>query len=105
MLNRLGKNFVAALMLGVFVLLAPLTAFAAQDGEIVRLELNVATKAELMSLGILTEAQVDAIIRYRQGMGDFMSYEELLEVGLDMETIDALRPLTTINYIATDCSC
>lgn len=96
---------VLGLILGMLVLCAPV-AQAGLDEEVVqRLELNTASKAELLGLGILTETQVDGIINFRQGMGDFMSYEELQDVGLDAETIDALRPYTTINFMATDCSC
>ena len=70
-----------------------------------RLEINAATKDQLLQLGVLTPEQVDKIIEMREGMGDFQSYEELGGAGLDKATIDKLRPLTTINHMATDCNC
>ena len=70
-----------------------------------RLEINAATKDQLSQLGVLTPEQVNKIIEMREGMGDFQSYEELGGAGLDKATIDKLRPLTTINHMATDCNC
>ena len=107
MLNNFGKFrfLVASLALVLLAFLVPLASAALDEEVEQRFELNTATKQELLSLNILTESQVDAIINFRMGMGDFMSYEELTEVGLDMDTIDALRPYTTMNFMATDCSC
>jgi DNA uptake protein ComE-like DNA-binding protein len=86
----------------------PYTSYAGDPNQkevAERIEINAASRDQLLKLGVLTPAQVDKIIDMRQGMGDFTSYEELEGAGLDKATIDKLRPLTTINHMATDCNC
>ncbi|MDR0826741.1 MAG: helix-hairpin-helix domain-containing protein [Desulfovibrio sp.] len=72
-----------------------------------RLELNAATVDQLTALpgGILTKEDAMKMVTLREQLGNFQAYEDLKELGFSDEKIDKLRPLTTVNYMATDCNC
>jgi DNA uptake protein ComE-like DNA-binding protein len=79
------------------------------DGQEVeqRLELNAASVDELAALpgGVLTLEEAQKIVELREQLGSLQAYEDLEELGFSKEKIDSLRPLTTVNYMATDCTC
>lgn len=70
-----------------------------------RLELNAATVDQIAALGVVTKEEAAKIVELREQLGNLQAYEDLKEADLSTEKIDALRPLTTINYMATDCNC
>jgi competence ComEA-like helix-hairpin-helix protein len=95
-----------ALCCGPVLAAAPAPGGAAPASEEVdRLELNTATVEQITALGVVTADEAKRIVKYREEMGDFQSYEDLGETGLAKEKIDLLRPKTTVNHMATDCSC
>ena len=55
----------------------PVSEEAPEDGKV---DLNQASKEELMTLSGIGEARADAILKYRQDHGGFRSAEELKEV-------------------------
>lgn len=101
-MKNVCKNFGLLVATTSLVLLSQ-TAMA-EDVEN-KLELNAASVEEIMSLGVLTREQADNIVEYRAMMGDIMSYEELDAAGLNSDTIETIKPLTTINFMSSDCSC
>jgi hypothetical protein len=61
------------------------------------LDLNEVTAEQLRSLYLLSEIQVNAIIRYRTDAGPFISLYELQAVpGLDIATAEKLMPFVTV---------
>lgn len=62
------------------------------------LDLNSARKEELLTLGFLSEMQVNAILSHRVSYGKFIAIEELQAVaGLTNDVISSLRYFTTVN--------
>ncbi|MCG8386866.1 MAG: helix-hairpin-helix domain-containing protein [Cytophagales bacterium] len=69
------------------------------------LDLNTASREELRSLFILTEAQVSSLLSYRVTYGKLLSIFELQAVpGLDLPTIQRLLPFVTVRetHLSTD---
>lgn len=100
----------AFLILAVGLLCSALLAgpvlAAEKQGEVAeRIELNTATVEQLSALGVVTGDEAKRIVKLREDMGDFQSYDDLKEAGLPPEKIDKLKPKTTLNHMATDCSC
>jgi len=61
------------------------------------LNLNRASRDELLSLGLLSQIQSDALIAYRHENGDLLEIYELQSVpGLDSETIDNILPYVSV---------
>ena len=66
-----------------------------------KMDLNNVTSDALLSLGILTQKQVDAIINYRKTNGDFLEIYELQSVpSLELEIIRSLVPYVTVRASA-----
>ncbi|MEJ0029295.1 MAG: helix-hairpin-helix domain-containing protein [Bacteroidota bacterium] len=62
-----------------------------------KMNLNTVSTEALLSLGILSQKHVDAIINYRNTNGEFIDIYELQSVpSLDLETIQSLVPYVTI---------
>lgn len=79
---------------------------AAESEEVAqRLELNTATLQQIIDLGVLTPEEAQKIINFRDQYGDLQSYDDLKEAGIPPEKIDKLKPLTTVNHMASDCTC
>ena len=69
-------------------------ALQAEPGK---LDLNSATKDELMLLPGVGEKTADAILAYREDVGSFISVDELLSVnGLGEKKLEAIRPYVTV---------
>ncbi|NJM93913.1 MAG: helix-hairpin-helix domain-containing protein [Cytophagales bacterium] len=63
------------------------------------LDINKAGPEDLRSLFILTDAQVEALLSYRERYGNLLSLYELQAVpGFDLPTIYDLAPFVTISY-------
>ncbi|MEI9920242.1 MAG: helix-hairpin-helix domain-containing protein [Bacteroidota bacterium] len=63
-----------------------------------RMDLNHVTADALLSLGILTQKQAEAIINYRKTNGDFLEIYELQSVpSLEPETIRSIIPYVTVH--------
>ena len=78
---------------------------AQQQEAAERLELNAATVEQIVALGVVNRAEAQKIVDLRDRFGGLHSYEDLEDAGLSTEQIDKLRPLTTVNFMATDCNC
>ncbi len=62
------------------------------------LNLNVARKEELLTLGFLSEMQVNAILSHRDRYGKFIAIEELQAVtGLSSDVVSSLRYFTEVS--------
>jgi competence protein ComEA len=62
-----------------------------------KLDLNAATKDQLMALG-LNESQAAQIIRYRSANGNFLQVEELLAVPqISRPVFDTVREKVTVD--------
>jgi len=61
------------------------------------ININVATKEQLMQLPGIGEAYAERIILYREDHGPFSSTEDLIKVkGIGPRTLDRLRPYVTL---------
>lgn len=66
-----------------------------QPGE--KIDLNSASKEELMRLQGVSETRADKILAYREREGGFDSVDDLRKVeGFDDKLIDDLRPAATV---------
>ena len=64
-----------------------------------RININIASVDELMTLDGIGEKKANAIISYRNENGAFLSVDELLEVdGIGEKTVEKLRPYITVDY-------
>jgi DNA uptake protein ComE-like DNA-binding protein len=79
---------------------------AAESEEVAeRLELNTATVEQIVALGVLTPDEAQKIVNFRDQYGDLQSYDDLKEAGIPEEKINLLKPKTTVNHMASDCTC
>lgn len=61
------------------------------------INLNRATKDELMDLGLLTEIQISALLRHREKNGNLLTIYELQGIdGFDVRTIKAILPYVKV---------
>ena len=69
----------SALVLLVFGTLMGMGSFVFAADDVIsnedRIEINVATKEQLLGLGVISSEQIDMIIEFRENMGDFMNFE------------------------------
>lgn len=62
------------------------------------IDLNKATREELLELGFLTSNEVEAIMEHQRVNGDFIAIYELQSVtGLSYESIKKIRPFVSVN--------
>lgn len=108
MMNRLLGIFFLALTL--LVPAAPLLhasgAFAEERQEVKeRLELNSVSANQLVDKGIVDMELAKKIIKLRDELGGFQSYDDLNELNIPKDTMDKIHFNTTIKGIASDCTC
>lgn len=61
-------------------------------------QINKATREELLGIKYISEAIADAILDYREENGYFVNEEELLEVdGIGEKTLERILPYITVN--------
>lgn len=96
-----------ALLASGAALNAPCPALAASDREEVevRLELNNVTSEELAATGAVTREIAEQIVELRDQLGSFQSYEDLEELNIPADQFEKLQWNTTIQGIASDCTC
>lgn len=73
------------------------TDTAVKPSAVAPVELNSATKEELMGLPGIGESRAEAIIAYREAHGAFTEVDELTEVeGIGEKTLEKLREYVTV---------
>lgn len=66
------------------------------------IDLNSVSRERLRVLNVLTEPQIEALIRHREVNGKLISFYELQSIdGFDTNTINRLRPLVVVNDPST----
>lgn len=101
------KNLWVLLFVGFLATMFCSTAYAAgpEKKEVEqRIELNNATVDQIVSFGVVTKEEAKKIVNLREALGSFQGYDDLLEV-IPAEKVEKLKPFTTIQGIASDCTC
>jgi competence protein ComEA len=82
-------------------------SYAAEDRKEVenRLELNNVTAKDLAAIGAVSLETAEKIIELREQLGSFQSYEDLDELKIPKDQFEKLQQNTTIQGIASDCTC
>src|SRR5947207_7867380 len=76
---------------------SPLIGHCAK-GKVAKLDINTATREQLLKIPAIDAALVDAIIAYRQDFGGFLALTELKSaMGLDTNTYKELAKSLTVN--------
>jgi len=108
-MKRLAGIILLILALGApaAALMHTSTAQAASDRQEVtqRIELNNATPEQLVATGAVDLELAKKIIKLREELGGFQSYDDLKELNIPKDVMDKLRFNTTIKGIASDCTC
>ena len=98
--------FAAFALFTLFLVCAP--ALAAEDTLIGQtVNINTGTFEQLSQVPLITEEMAQAIIDYREDMGDFQQINELLDVeGFDRALIKRIEPFLLLEGIGGDaCTC
>lgn len=97
------KTIITALLLGCFVLISCMPAYAS-DENAGKVNLNSATSEQLVSAGI-TEEMATAILELREENEEFVDMEELLDVdGVDANLLRQLKKKVFIEEVK-GCNC
>lgn len=82
-------------------------AYAAEDRTEVenRLELNNVTAKELAATGAVSLEIAEKIVDLREQLGSFQNYDDLQELQIPKDQLEKLQQNTTIQGIASDCTC
>lgn len=70
-----------------------------------RLELNKVTAEELAATGAVDLEMANKIMQLRSDLGGFQTYDDLQELNIPEDQMEKLRWNTTIQGIASDCTC
>lgn len=99
MLNR--RMLVAAVM-AVALLLPALSAQAEEPVNV-----NTATQEQLIAVPGLSPELAQAIIKYREEMGDIQNLDELTEIpGISKDLLGKIKPYLSLDAISgAECSC
>ena len=83
--------------LQIAALLACLSSVAARADETKKLDLNQATREQLIGLG-LSESQAAQVVSHREKTGAFLQIDELLVVPqMRPDTVEAIRNRVTVD--------
>lgn len=97
------KKTITALVLGCFLFLSCLTAYAGNENA-GKVNLNSATKEQLISVGI-TEEMATEILELREENEEFVDMDELLDVeGVDANFLRQLKKKMFIEEVK-GCNC
>ena len=96
-----------ALMAAGFTVSFTSASLAAEERQEVenRLELNNVTAEELAATGAVPLETAKKIVELREQLGSFQKYEDLEELKIPEEQFKQLQYKTTIQGIASDCTC
>jgi competence protein ComEA len=70
-----------------------------------RLELNNVTAKDLAATGVVSLELANKIVELREQLGSFQTYGDLEELKIPKEQFEKLQQTTTIQGIASDCTC
>ena len=97
------KKMIVTLFIGIFLAVNLGVCFAGDDKE-GKINLNTATKAQFIELG-MDEETADAVLELRKENGEFVDMDELLDVdGIDAKMIRQLKQKAYIEG-AKGCNC
>ena len=102
----MNKFLLSGMLIGAFVMGGMTCAPAdLQAAEAARMQLNRATADELATSGAVDKATAEKIVKLREDLGGFQSYDDLEELGIPAEQMQKLRDATTIQSADADCNC
>lgn len=106
-MKRIISALMIAAMAACFSFAAVSGSHAAEDRKEVeqRLELNNVTAKELAATGAVSLEIAEKIIELREQLGSFQNYGDLEELKIPKEQLEKLQQNTTIQGIASDCTC
>ena len=106
-MKKLLLALIVAVTASVLSFTAPVISFAAEERQEVeqRIELNSATVEELVATGAVSKELAEKIIDLREQLGSFQTYDDLKELNIPADQLEKLHFNTTIQGIASDCTC
>ena len=106
-MKKLLMALMVAVMASSFSIAPAVVSFAAEERKEVenRLELNNVNEQELTATGAVTPEIAKQIIELREQLGSFQNYGDLEELKIPKDQMEKLQQNTTIQGIASDCTC
>ena len=106
-MKKIFVTLLVAFMAVGFTMALPAASFAAEQRKEVekRVELNNVSAKDLAATGAVPLAVAKKIVELREQLGSFQNYDDLKELNIPKEQMDKLQQNTTIQGIASDCTC